>query len=94
MPSIRTTERSVYSALSTSAAAQPVRAQADRYTVTGSVACSATSARAASVTDAAGPASSCRCVSRARRWAVLTFTVMAGNLPAGSDTGEEAPVVG
>jgi hypothetical protein len=56
MPGIRTIPRASYSASSTSSLAHPVRAHADRQTVRGSVACSATIASAAAVTDAAGAA--------------------------------------
>jgi len=55
------------------------RARADRYTVAGSVACSATIASAASVTEAAGTDSRCLAASLARRCATLTVTVIAGS---------------
>jgi len=55
MPSIRAIRRSAYSASSTaSTVADGTRARADRYTVTGSVACSATMASVAAATVAAG----------------------------------------
>jgi hypothetical protein len=55
MPSIRTIAREAYSASSTaSTVAAGTRARADRYTVTGSVACSATIESTAPAMDEAG----------------------------------------
>ena len=86
MPSIRTIRRSAYSAASTvSVVADGVRARADRYTVTGSVACSATIASVAPATEAAeaaeAPDRRCLAMSLARRWAVVTLGVIAGRFP-------------
>ena len=74
MPSIRTRKRSLYMASSTWPALHPVRAHADRYTVTGSVACSAIIDSTASATEPAAGVSRCRATSRARRCAALTVT--------------------
>ena len=85
MPSIRTIRRSPYSAASTvSVVADGVRARADRYTVTGSVACSATSASVAPATEAAeaaGPDRRCLAMSLARRCAAVTLGVIAVRFP-------------
>ena len=77
IPSIRTIRRSSYSPLSTaSIVAVATRARADRYTVTGSVACSATMASVASPTVATEPDRWCLAMSLARRWAVLTLRLI------------------